>query len=359
MRWEEKHFIFTLLLIFGITAGASAQGVFVNVPSLGLQPDPVAAGRGFTGVAVTEGASPFYNPALVIVNKGTRASFSRFKFLPGVNDHLHYEHFGICQRISPYGGLGVHLNYLNLASQPKIGPQGRRIGTLKSRGLSAGATYGRVAIPGRLFFGIQAALTSSTISGRGAVAYSFGVGVLWMAHSFKLLGLQSQPSIGFAVQNLGSRLSYSNSGYKSGLPAVMRLGVADKFSLDKAGINSVTISADVSKSLIRIGPGGAEPVLQSFVDSWQSYQYYNGRKPVTVDLIDQLRYGVGLQYWYNSFIGLRGGWYSEPRTAGGIRYLTGGASIRHDFIQLNISIAFQQRKVPINNIVRFGFQLYF
>src|SRR5699024_10631485 len=112
--------------------------------------------------------------------------------------------------------------------------------------------------------------------------------------------------------------------------------------LDENAINTLAVSLELSKYMVRVDSTGAVPPFKSLFNSWDSYDYYNGQETVRVGLGKQIMYGIGLEYWYNDLLGLRGGYYNESQANGGRKFLTAGMSVRFRHLQLNGSIAIPQ-----------------
>src|SRR5699024_10249832 len=358
----------TFVLFFIPLIGFS-QGNLINVPSLRVEPDPISTGRGMTGVAqADQGQALYWNPAGLAYQKGWQLKGTRFKYLPGLNDRS-YNYISIQKDIDEYSTLGGHITYLDLGSQTGQDSEGNPTGDISSREFSVGLSYGRIAIPNTLTLGIGARYTSSKLGSGGQTVdslstktgntLSFDIGMFYEPGEYFIGSLPVVPTVGASLTNFGGRIEYSDSEFKYPLPTLLRVGVENTLILDENAINTLAVSLELSKYMVRMDSTGAEALFKSLFSSWGSYDYYNGRETVSVGLGKQIMYGAGLEYWYNNLLAVRGGYYNESYANGGSKYLTTGMSVRFSYVQLNGSIAIPQNDTEIDNYWRFGINLNF
>src|SRR5699024_1984778 len=136
------------------------------------------------------------------------------------------------------------------------------------------------------------------------------------------------------------------------LPTLLRVGVENTLVLDATTINTLAVSLEFSKYMVRNDSTGADAPFKSLFRSWGSYDYYNGGETVSVGLGKKIMYGAGLEYWYNNLLAVRGCYYNESYAKGGSKYLTTGMSVRFSYVQLNGSIAIPQNDTEIDNYWR-------
>ncbi|SHG52647.1 hypothetical protein SAMN05443144_13225 [Fodinibius roseus] len=346
-----------------------SQGNLVNVPALRVEPDPISTGRGMTGVAqADQGQALYWNPAGLAYQKGWQLKGTRFNYLPGLND-LSYNYVSVQKHLDDWSTLGGHITYLDLGSQIGQDPKGNPTGDISSHEVAIGLSYGRIAIPNTLTLGLGVRYTSSklatsgqfadSLSAKTGNAISFDMGMFYEPGEWFIGSVPVIPTIGVSITNFGGRMEYSDSGFKNPLPTLLRVGVENTFLLDENAINTLAVSVEVSKYMVRMDSTGAEAPLKSLFNSWGRYEYYNGKEDVSVGLGKQLMYGVGLEYWYNNLLAVRGGYYNESQANGGSKFLTTGMSVRFSYLQLNGSFAIPQNDTEINNYFRFGINLRF
>lgn len=351
-----------LLMIPLLSMGQINQ---ITVPALRVEPDPVATGRGFTGVAqANQARAVFWNPAGLAGQEGLQLGFSRFRWVPSLDDELTYNYM-----MARYGNIGGHVTFLNLGSQPFVDSQENISGNFASYELSVGVSMGQIIIPDKLSLGFGVRFVSSRlvpsgqqVGGNETKTGNTGavdIGALYSPGSYRLGSVPVELSIGGAITNFGGRVSYSSSDHKDALPTLLRLGVSQKLLLDDQQVNTVTVNVELSKLLVRSDSTGAEPPLKSLFSSWGSYEYYNGQSTETVGLGKQLMVGLGAEYWYAGLLAIRGGYYREGRSNGGREFITAGGSLRYGALQINASLALPQGPAATDNITRLGLLISF
>lgn len=366
MKKTSSILFVTLALLPLISYG---QGNLINVPSLRIEPDPISTGRGMTGVAqADQGQALYWNPAGLAYQKGWQFKGTRFNYLPGLND-LSYNYVSVQKDIDNWSTLGGHITYLDLGSQVGQDPQGNPTGDISSHEVAIGISYGRIAIPNTLTLGLGLRYTSSkltsneqfadSLSAKTGHAISFDIGMFYEPGEWSIGSVPVIPTIGASITNFGGRMEYSDSGFKNPLPTLLRVGIENTLLLDKYAINTLAISVEISKYMVRVDSTGAKGPFKSLFSSWGSYEYYNGKEDISVGLGKQLMYGIGLEYWYNNLLAVRGGYYSESQANGGSKYLTTGMSVRFSYLQLNASFALPQNSTEIDNYFRLGINLRF
>ena len=359
-----KNIILTSLF-FLISGAAAGQANQTAVAGLRVEPDPISTGRGVTGVADASDANAvFWNPAGLGFSDESRLALSRFKWLPGLDDDLTYNYLSGSHFLDGIGTIGGHITYLDLGSQSFRDEQGNSGGSFSSYEFSMGVSIGRVAIPDQLSLGLGVRFISSRLAPSGVdiggvetkTGNTFGVdlGALWDLGESSTFGKESTTRLGVSITNFGGRVSYSSSGVKESIPTLFRAGIFHRIDLDENAINTLTLTSDISKLLVRSDSSGAQNAFAALVTSWSGYQYFNGEKTSNVSLPEQLMIGLGVEYWYNAMLAVRAGYYNESKANGGRRFLTVGGSLHYAGIAFNASIAFQQGYSAVKNIVRLG-----
>lgn len=382
--------IITVGILFILPSISQAQVAITAVPFLQIEPDSRGAGMGNTGVAIADNASAmFWNPAgLAFQKDNNQASITHSNWLANFDvSDLFYDYIVGKYYIEGIGTVGAHLTYLNLGEQvitDETGPE--PISRFNSYELAFGASYGRqvndnFGVGGslRIIYSSLATGTSVTIGSQRvnpgssvAVDLSF----LYKTDPFYLGGKEAQFNFGTNLSNLGPGIQYTDNAQKDPLPTVLRFGWSLDLNLDDEGINSITIANDISKIMARteqyqvqVGEQGQDstvtrtrPVgpLKALVESWSSFQQFNGQETVEVGLMQQFMVGAGIEYWYDKKFALRGGYYYEDPNNGDREYITFGAGLRYSFIGVDFSyIKTLESDHPLANTLRFSLLLDF
>ncbi len=176
--------------------------------------------------------------------------------------------------------------------------------------------------------------------------------------------------LGFAITNIGSKISYTSKQYQNFIPINMRAGVYDQIEIDK--YNTIAFAIDFNKLLVPTSPvyrrdsagviviqdnkpvidAGRDPdvpVVQGMVQSFSDAP--GGWK----EELHEINISGGLEYWYDKQFALRAGYFYEHPTKGNRKYLTFGAGFRFNVFGLDVSylIPFEQRN-PLERTLRFS-----
>jgi hypothetical protein len=176
-------------------------------------------------------------------------------------------------------------------------------------------------------------------------------------------GKTSDLSFGMAITNIGSKITYSNTGTKDFIPINLRLGSALKIKLNQ--YNDLAFVVDFNKLLVPTPPiysdsvsnnkqlilfgkdpdvGVAQGILQSFSDAPGGFK----------EELKEINICGGLEYWYDQQFAFRAGYFSEDKTKGNRKYFTLGAGLRYNVFGLDFAylVPTEQRN-PLENTLRF------
>lgn len=182
-----------------------------------------AAGLGEAASTISGVQSLFYNPAGLAGVRDMEAYFSQVNWILDSN----YSNLAFAKRAGG-GVFGLGVGYLSTPDTVKYDKFGTKLSeTYSASDLAVTLGYsGRLAA--RTNFGISAKYISSKLEDEAATALALDAGVKYAALPGKLV-------FGFAVQNLGGKLTYIDEG--DSLPLNLRLGGQYTINLDK---NSAT-----------------------------------------------------------------------------------------------------------------------
>ncbi|GEP94640.1 hypothetical protein CCY01nite_09000 [Chitinophaga cymbidii] len=160
-------------------------------------------------------------------------------------------------------------------------------------------------------------------------------------------------SVGFAVTNIGTKISYTQSAQKDFLPTNLGLGTAYTIGIDD--YNKVTFALDINKLLVPTPQSDStypdksvlEGIFSSFGDAPGGFK----------EELHELMYSLGAEYWYNNQFAVRAGYYNEHATKGNRKFFTAGVGIKYDIFGLNFSYLVPSgagiQRNPLSNTLRF------
>lgn len=375
---KKAYTLFLFVFCFLISSKTiNAQVGITAVPFLQIEPDSRGAGMGNTGVALADNASAiFWNPAGLAFQNQNQVSITHANWLPAFNADLFYDHLVGTYYIDEIGTIGGHITFLNLGEQVRTDETGLDLGRFNSFEISAGASYGfqlsdNFSVGTGLRY-IYSSLADGDVSGQKVnpgSSVGLDLAALYKGNPFDVLNRQAKVNAGINLSNIGPGIQYTDNAQKDPLPTMMRLGWAYTMDIDEAGFNTITFSNDISKIMARnkevtdqSGETSYESmgVLEALFNSWGAYERFNGTETVSVNLVDQLMFGFGLEYWYNNLFAVRSGYYYEHPENGNREFITLGAGIRYNIFGVDFSYLYTlEEDHPLANTIRLSLLVNF
>jgi hypothetical protein len=170
-------------------------------------------------------------------------------------------------------------------------------------------------------------------------------------------------SAGINIQNIGSKISYTEGETKDFIPTNLMLGVAYKTELDD--YNSFTFSFEANKLLVPTPPADStqydpdDVILPGGINSdigpieGMVVSFYDAPGGLQEEM-QEINLSVGIEYWYNKQFAIRGGYFYEHENKGNRKYFTAGAGLKMNVFALDFSYLLPtQRNHPLENTLRF------
>lgn len=342
------------LVILPINLFSQAGGS--SVPFLRISPDARSSGMGETGTAIADNANAVYwNPAglgfLDYFSYGNdfgeeavpyrQISLAFSPWLPQFKADLYYSYGTYAQYIEDVGTVAFNLMYMNLGTFKRTDIMGNVLGEFRSNEFAVSIAYGTkitedLALGANLKY-IRSNLTPAYNNQAASVGNSAGldIGLLWKPSH--LGPLEDKLALGFNLQNLGPKITYISES--DPIPTNLKLGLA--YTLFKDEFNDLKVAIDFQKLLVKRDTlGGSDPVPVSLVTGWEN---------------PGLETSIGLEYWYEKIIAIRGGYYTEPSNLGGRQFWNLGAGVRYKIFQLDFGyILTIEQSHPLANTMRFS-----
>ncbi|RME97380.1 MAG: hypothetical protein D6772_10495 [Bacteroidetes bacterium] len=168
----------------------------------------------------------------------------------------------------------------------------------------------------------------------------------------------SQLTIGAAITNIGSKITYTRSVNRDFLPANFGLGAAWTMAFDE--FNTLTIATDINKLLVpspcnscdslgiveRQSQSPVSAIFSSWSDADEGFS----------EELKEFNYSIGLEYWYDQQFAVRAGYFNEHIQKGGRKYLTVGLGLKYNIFGLNFSylVPTTNQRNPLDNTLRFS-----
>ena len=333
------------------------------VPYLTIIGDARSAGMGDVGVSSSpDNHSIFYNVAkLAEVEEKFGISLSYTPWLRNLVKDIYLVSASGFVKLDDLQSLGFGLRVFNMGEIQFVNDQGADQGTGKPIELDVSLGYARklgeyfsMGVTGRFIYSDLA--SGQSVSGIEINAATAGAVDLAMYYD-RELGNENNLSIGLALTNMGSKISYTESGAEDFLPANISLGGSYQIKIDD--YNSLTVHAEFDKLMAPTptdededGNGIADFREKSVVSGiFGSF----GDAETGEEEFKEINYGVGLEYIYQENFAFRTGYFHEASSKGNRQHLTVGLGLVYKVAKFDVSylISTNGNVNPLNNTLRF------
>jgi hypothetical protein len=379
-----KKLIFTIALftcfgqiLFGQTiedydlAGAN-NPLEYSVSFLTIAPDSRAGAMGDVGAATSpDYSSMHWNPAkYAFIDSDMGVSVSYTPWLRNLVNDINLGYLSFYKRIDNKQTVAATLLYFDLGDIQFTDDFGEYSGQHTPYEMSIDIAYAR-SFSERISGGIAFRYIRSDITGGAFVgdsetkpgnAAAADISMYYVNDDIMLAEKNGTFSFGINISNLGNKISYTEVE-KDFLPANLKLGAAYKYEADD--YNSITLAFDINKFLVPTPPAtngdtilaGYDPdvsvpegMIQSFYDAPGGWE----------EEIHEIKYSVGLEYWYANQFAVRGGYFHEHATKGNRKYFTLGAGLKLNVFTIDFSYLLPvKQNNPLANTIRFTLGLDF
>ncbi|MCE4563390.1 type IX secretion system outer membrane channel protein PorV [Maribellus sp. CM-23] len=369
-----------LALVFITVENVKAQGtlsgantITTGVPFLGITPDSRAGGMGDVGVGTSaDVTSQHWNPAkYVFMESEMGVGLSYSPWLRNLVDDINLAYLSGYKKLDDIQAVSASLRYFALGDITFTSEQAEIISQQSPNEFAIDLAYSRKLSD--VFSGSVAVryIRSDLTAGQdvnGVPTYpgsSYAADVAFYYYNeFRRSRKNNSFSAGVNIQNIGSKISYTDGEIKDFIPTTLKLGASYTMELDN--YNSFSFSVEANKLLVPTPPvdstaygeddviwagginsdiGVIEGIFKSFGDA------PGGMK----EEFQEIAWSVGVEYWYNKQFALRAGYFYENEFKGNRKYLTAGAGLKMNVFALDFSYLLPtQRNHPLENTLRFS-----
>ena len=399
-----KKILLSIMTLVGLTMSVMATNpVITAMPSLTIAPDAHAAGMGDLGAATNPDLnSQHWNAskyAFMESKGGITANYTPW-LTKLVNDiNLAYI-AGYYNMGDLAGTISASFTYFDMGSVTLMdwdsNYEGSELGTARPNEWALDVAYSRklheylsMAVALRFLYSDLNNGINMGSSGGGIVmdmypAWTFAADVsLYYRQPIATPMGESYFALGFNLSNLGGKMTYDEGDTRNFIPANMRLGVSYELPFDE--YNRLMITAEANKMLVPTynskfandGDGGRYDQtdfsnISSTNGWWQSFcdaPGYTETDAITgeqftvspaLEELQEIQWGVGLEYSYNRQFFARAGYSHENYYKGNRRYVTLGAGFKLSIFSLDFAYCIATAPSnPLDGTMRFtlGFDL--
>lgn len=391
----KKHLLLAVAAAT-LTVSAMAQAtddytnpIITAMPSLTIAPDAAAAGMGDVGTATRPDMnSQHWNAAkyaFIDERGGITASYTPWlRSLVGDIDLAYLSGF---YRFDELQAISAGFTYFSMGKVSLIDNQGNMFQEARPNEWALDIAYSRklheyVSMAATLRF-----LYSDLNNGANSSVSNGGIELIpaWtMAADISLYYRQpielpfgtSYFALGTTISNLGGKMTYDRGDHQNFIPANWRTGVSYELPFDN--YNRLTATVEANKMLVpaskysKFAPkdeNGNQITTGNTYSEWFSnlssangwWQSFADAPRGFKEEMDEIQWGVGLEYSYDRKFFGRVGYSHEAKYKGNRRYFTLGAGFKLSIVRLDISYCIATANTnPLNNTMRFtlGFDLY-
>ncbi len=340
------------------------RNITTAVPFLSITPDARAAGMGDLGVATSADVnSAYWNAgklAFIDNQTGYGISASYTPWLGKIINDMSIFYLSGFYKISREQTVAASMKYFDLGEIQFRDGSNQDLGRFNPREFAFDVTYSRLltehfGIGGALRYihsNLTGAFTSGALDARPGNSVAVDLGVFYTK---PMVSNNATLSLGGAITNIGSKISYSDANNKDFIPTNLRLGAAYKTEIDAT--NSITFALDFNKLLVPSPRAGSksEPLLGGIFSSFTDAR--GGFK----EEIHEIMTSIGVEYWYNNTFAGRAGYFLEAKDKGNRKYLTAGLGVRYDKFGLDVAylVPSNKRENPLAETIRFTVMMNF
>lgn len=361
------------------TVDETMNPLITAMPSLSIAPDARSAGMGDIGVATDADLNSLHwNPAKYSYMQsagGITANYTPWlRKLVSDIDLAHiagYYNFGDLA-----GGIAASFTYFSLGNVSLTAANGTVLQDVRPNEWSLDLSYYRklheyvsMAVALRFMYSDlnNGYNSSTTTAGEMYPAWTMAADVsLYYHQPIELPMGTSYFSLGFALQNLGGKMTYDKIT-QNFIPATMRIGVNYELPFDK--YNSLTFGVQADKLMV---PSRKSKFADDESGTWtqEGYSALSSVKGIFQSFADapggakeefnEVRWGAGLEYSYNKQFFARFGYSYENYYKGNRNYLTAGAGFHLSIFSLDVAYCIGlSSSNPLDQTMRFtlGFDL--
>lgn len=348
------QFILLLVLLFAVIP-ASAQDdelvdkfnpIMTAVISQSITPDARAGGMGDVGAATDPDVhSQAWNPAkypFAISRAGVSIDYT--PWLRQLTEGINLVNAAGYYRIGDYSAVSASIRYFSLGEvttsddNMTVKPYEFSIDAAYSRMLSE--TFSAAVALRYMYSDLSGHYDDNTKPGS-----AFAADIALYNQSYLNIGQREcQLGLGLNISNIGSKINYGEDRSYF-IPTNLRLGASLMIPFNE--FNRFTIAFDANKLLVPSRPlqkadESDEDYNQRIQDEYHDmssisgiFKSFSDNEDGFKGELEEINFGIGLEYTYNDKFTLRGGYHHESESQGGRSFFTVGAGFRMNVLAID------------------------
>lgn len=361
--------------------------ITTSVPFLMINPSARWGSLGDIGVSTeADAASMHYNVGkLAHAPKDMSFDVSYSPWLRALVPDINLAYLGFYKKVGNRTAIGASIRYFSLGDITFTDMSGNTIGNYNpnefSLDVGASLKLSEYWSGGISFKFIYSNLTlGQNVNGQATnpgLAGGGDIGFFFQNPDKKLFKKPVTWRFGFAINNIGSKIKYSDAQANGDfIPTNLRIGAGAQLEIDK--FNSISWHFEIAKLLVPSNPiydkdsngyvktdgqgnplilYGMDPNRNTFTAMFTSF----GDSPYGfVGEMSEINLSTGVEYWYNKLLRVGAGFFYETPSAGNRQFFTLGAGVRYKVFGLDFSYLIPTRqRNPLENTLRFTLSFHF
>jgi hypothetical protein len=340
--------------------------ITTGVPFLMIGPDARAGGMGDVGVASSpDGNAIFWNASkLAFVEDDMAFNISYVPWLKGLVDDIGLGYVSFYKKLDDQQTVGSSLRYFSLGNITFTNEEGISQGTYKPNEWVIDLAYARklgdyfsAAVTGKFVYSnLTLGQNINGVDSRAGTSVAADVS-MYFRKPIEIGRNDAIFNAGLAINNIGSKISYTSSTQKDFIPTNIRLGLGLEFELDS--YNTLAITGELTKLLVPTPPMRDDngdpipPYLDNDVSTITGMLHSFYDAPFKEEM-QEINFAGGIEYWYDKQFAVRGGYFYESAQKGNRQYFTLGAGLKYNVFGLDFSYLISTNpNNPLKNTLRF------
>lgn len=357
--------------------------ITTSVPFLGITPDSRAGGMGDVGVATTPDANSIHwnGAKMAFSEKKMGLGVSYTPWLRALVPDINLAYVSFYAKSGKNQAFGGSMRYFSMGNITFTDIVGNPIGQFRPNEFAFDFAYARklsdkfsASMAARL---IRSNLTNGiNVNGQNTkpgTSFAVDLSGYYNNDEIKIGGKKSTVMAGFAITNIGNKISYSTSVNRDFIPINLRLGSGVLINADD--YNQILIALEFNKLLVPTPPiyakdSSGQPI--PVIGNPGAYEILAGKDPnrsvpagifgsfsdAPAGFREELReinINFGMEYWYDKQFAVRAGYFFEHPTKGNRQFISLGAGIHYNVFGLDFAylVPTNNQRSPLQNTLRF------
>ena len=348
--------------------------VVTAVPFLRIVSDARSGAMGDVGLAISADANAMHFNASKLVlaeeEMSISATYTPWLRALGLND-VYLAYLTGYKKIDKLQAIGFGLRYFSLGSIQFTDVNGELLNTGQPNEFEVAMAYSRkvsdkltAGLTGKVIYSNLAA--GQQLDGGEIIEPGFaGAADISFTYQTEIAmdGVDnSELTVGLAMTNIGSKITYTRSVDRDFIPANFGLGAA--WTLDFNEYNRLTFALDFNKLMVPTPcqgldcdqDGDGRPDWKDQAPIRAIFSSWNDAPEGFSEEFKEITYSAGVEYWYDKQFAVRMGYYNEHIQKGGRKFFTMGMGLKYNVFGLNFSylIPTTNQRNPLDNTLRFS-----